>query len=365
MHSTRCTVHDPEADKGGCPPLLHPLTKTGRYLSDPLVSAELMIRSNRQPFMLAKDITGPCMGQYMGSMFQPKQTRRPDRQPGTLSSTGSMILPTHYNGGSGLQQNVGVDGDHRGEVAIWREGNMYPQQQAINTPPLPGHFMDYRMRTDHKQNQKGDLYGKQVYEQRSVAEFQLQKERRHQDDEDYIKQLRTQIDRLENENGSLKHDLKVTQSELADTRNLSQIRAEELQGAQAFLDKADVLSTADIVEKVNILNSEISQTASLLVDLLHNAESHHRTQRQPTEMTNCQLVLGEKLARDLHALSNNPTAMNKRRRETNHWQLLFLVVFHIAITKWCSIMVNSWVPNNRTLSDSIASIYSGIRQVSE
>ena len=70
-------------------------------------------------------------------------------------------------------------------------------------------------------------------------------------------------------------------------------------------------------------------------------------------------------ARDLHVLSNNPTAINKCCRETNHWQLLFLVIFHITIMKWCSIMVNSWVPNNHTLLDSIASIYSGIWQVSE
>ena len=148
-----------------------------------------------------------------------------------------------------------------------------------------------------------------------------------------------------------------------DTRNLLQIRAEELQGAQAFLDKADVLSTTDIVEKVTALNSEISQTASLLVNLLHNTESRHWTQRQPTEMTNW--MLSENLARDLHKLSNNPMAIASRRREPNHWQSLFLVVFHIAITKWCSMMVNSWVPNDRTLSDSIASIYFGIRQVSE
>jgi hypothetical protein len=162
------------------------------------------------------------------------------------------------------------------------------------------------------------------------------------------------IDRLEKENASLKRDLKITELELADARKLSQIRAEELQGAQAFLDKADVLSTTDIVEKVDILNSEISQTASLLVDLLHNAESHG-SQRQPTETTNW--MLGEKLARDLHELSNNSTAMNSRRREPNHWQLLLLVVFHIAITKWCSIMVSSWVLNDGTLSDSIASIF--------
>ena len=210
------------------------------------------------------------------------------------------------------------------------------------------------LKRDHKQNQKGDLNGKQAYEQLSVAEFQLQQE---------YTTLRALIDRLENENESLKRDLRVTESELANARNLSQIRAEEPQGAQSFLDKADVLSTTDIVEKVNILNNEISQTASLLVDLPHNAESHHQAQRQPTEMTNW--MLGEKLARDLYELSNNPIAMNNRRREPNRWQLLFLVVFHIAITKWCSIMVNSWVPNDRTLSDSIASIYSGIRQISE
>ena len=304
------------------------------------------------------------MGQ-IGSMFQSKPTWRPEKQPGTLSSTGSMGFPTHHNGGTEFQQKVGADGDHRGEAVILREGNMYPQQQAFNTLPLPGHSMDYRIRTDHKQNQKGDLNGKQAYKQRSVAEFQLQKERRHPDDEDYIKQLCIRIDRLENENGSLKYDLKVTESELADTRSLSQIRAEELQGAKAFLDKADVLSTADIVDKVNILNSEISQTACLLVDLLHNAESHHRTQRQPTGMTNCQWMLGERLAGELHELSNNSTEMNSRRRETDHWRLLFLVVFQVAITKWCSMMVNSWVPNDRTLSDSIASIYSGIRKISE
>lgn len=306
--------------------------------------------------MSAKDIKGPCMGQIFASMIQ---TWRPEKQPGALSSTGSMGFQMHY---PGFQQKEGADGDHIDEVVTLGRGDvMYPQQQAFNAPPMPSHSTDYGVRTDHKQNQTGYLYGKQAYEQHPVAEFQLQKEGRHQD-EAYIKQLRAHIGRLENENDGLKHDLKVIRSELADTQNLAQIRAEELQGAQAFLDKADVLSTTDIVEKVDILNSEISQTASLLVDLLHNADQH-LTQRQPTEIINS--MLGEKLARVVHEMSNNPTAMNSRRRESNQWQLLFLVVFHIAITKWCSIMVNSWVPNDRTLSDSIASIYSGIRQISE
>lgn len=291
------------------------------------------------------------MGQKFASIMQSNQTRR----PGTLSSTGSKGFQTHHNGGTAFQQKEGADAHHREEAVIWREGVVDPEQQAFNTSPMPSHPTDYGMRTDHKQNNKGDLNGKQAHEQRSVAEVHFQQE-------GYIK-LRAHIDQLENENGNLKRDLKFTESELADARHLSQIRAEELQGAQAFLDKADVLSTADIVEKVNILNSEISQTASLLVDLLHNADSHHRTQIRPTEMTNW--MLGEKLARDLHELSNNLTAMNSRRREPDHWQLLLLVVFHIAITKWCSMMVNSWLPNDHALSDSIASIYFGIRQVSE
>ena len=171
------------------------------------------------------------------------------------------------------------------------------------------------------------------------------------------KKLQVRTDCLDDENRTLFRELQDVKSLLTDTQSLLEVKDEEL------LDKADALSTTDIVEKVNILNIEISQTASLLVDLLHNAHSHHWTQRQPTEMT--KWMLGEKLARDLHGLSNNPTAMNNRRRESNHWQLLLLVVFHVAITKWCSMMVNSWVPNDRPLSHSIASIYAGIRQVSE
>lgn len=249
--------------------------------------------------MSAKDIKGPRTDQKIASMIQSKQTWKPEKQMGALSSTGSTGFQTH---------------------------SLHPRQQISNTPPMPSHSTDNSMRRDHKQNQKEDLNGKQAYEQFSVAKFQLQKERRDQD-EDYIKQLRAHIDRLETENGSLKHDLKVTESEPTDARNLSQIRAKELQGAQAFLDKADVLSTTDIVEKVNILNNEISQTASLLIDLLPNAQSLHWTQRQPTEMTNW--MLGEKLARDLHGLSINPRAMNSRCREAKHWRF----IFRIAITK--------------------------------
>ena len=315
------------------------------------------------------------MGQKIASMIQ---TRRPKKQTRALSSTGSTGFQTHHHGGTAFRQKQGADGDHRDEVVIGREDVMHLQQQEFNTPPMPRHPTaygirtdhipqqafntspmpsdptTYGIRTDHKQNNKADLNGKQAQEQRSVAEFQSQQEG--------YTTLRAQIDWLETENESLKRDLKVTEFELEDARNSSQIRAKELQGAQAFLNKADVLSTTDVVEKVNVLNKEISQAASLLVDLLHNAENHHRTQKQPTEMT--EWMLGEKLARDLHGLLNNPTAMS-RCREPNHWQLLFLVVFHIAITKWCSTMVNSWVPNDRALSDSITPIYSGIRQVGE
>jgi len=164
--------------------------------------------------------------------------------------------------------------------------------------------------------------------------------------------------RLLEENRSLKDELEAVKVQLADAKALSEARGKELKGFQVFLTPADTLSTADIVQKVNALNEEIFQAAALLGEMLRMTERTDRTQEQITEaFEKAKWMLGEHMAAILAAESMNP------RRDLN--PLLVQVVLQIAMTTWCRFVVSSWKPNDSTMADFLAAIYSGIRQIGE
>jgi len=167
-----------------------------------------------------------------------------------------------------------------------------------------------------------------------------------------------QVHRLLEENRSLKDKLEDVESQLADAKILLEAKRKELKAAQVFLTTADTLSTTDVVEKVNALNDEIFQAAALLGEMLQDTERTVRTQEQVTDaFEKARWMLGEHMACILAAESMNP------RAELN--PLLVQVVLQIAITTWCRFVVSSWKPDDSTVADFMAAIYSEIRKVGE
>ena len=295
---------------------------------------------------------GPRGGQT--SAAQPPNEPETKIQPGIVSSENSKA-PQQRQGDA--LHNRGVDGRIRDEVAMGKEASQQPNSSSV-PPSCATKNDDVGAGRSSRKVKKGALDEKRLREKLSEVESQFQQEKDSWLNE--RKRLRGQIDHLNSENDSLKRELKAVGSLLVDAQNLSQVRGEELKGAQVFLTKADMISTTDVVQKVTTLNTEISQTASRFVELLHLTKSPNKTQRQPTTME--KRMLGEKLASDLHELSNRHS-LASGCTEPN--PLLIQVVFQIAITTWCSSMVSSWEPNDRQLADSMSIMYSGIREFGE
>lgn len=291
-------------------------------------------------------------GGGQASAAQPPNEPETNIQPGADSK--NSIAPQQRHGDA--LHNRGVDGQIRDEVAMGTEASQQQPNSSSAPPSCATKNDDVGAGRSSRKVKKGELDEKWLREKLSEVESQFQQEKNSWLDE--RKRLRGQIDHLNSENDSLKRELKAVGSLLVDAQNLSQVRGEELKGAQVFLTKADMISTTDVVQKVTTLNTEISQTASRFVELLHLTKNPNKAwQRQPTTME--KRMLGEKLASDLHELSNRHS-LASGRTEPN--PLLIQVVFQIAITTWCSSMVSSWELNDRQLADSMASMYSGIRE---
>ena len=118
----------------------------------------------------------------------------------------------------------------------------------------------------------------------------------------------------------------------------------------------DPLFTADVVQKVDVLNREIFQAAALLGEMLQNMEHTGRTKEQITEaFEKARWMLGEQMANIIATESVN------LRQDLN--ALLVQVVLQIAITTWCRFVISSWKPGDTTVEDVLAAIYSEICQV--
>ena len=289
------------------------------------------------------------------SAAQPPNEPETSIQPGILSLENSKAPQKRH--GDALH-NRGVDGQIRDEVAMEKEASPQEPNSSSVPPSCATKNDDVGAGRSSRKGKKRASDEKRLRERLSEVESQFQQEKDSWLDE--RRRLRAQIDYLNGENDSLKRELKAVGSLLVDAQNLSQVRGEELKGAQVFLTKADMISTTDVVQKVTTLNTEISQTASRFVELLHLTKSPNKTQRQPTTME--KRMVGEKLASDLHELSNRHS-LASGCTEPN--PLLIQVVFQIAITTWCSSMVSSWEPNDRQLADSMSIMYSGIREFGE
>lgn len=189
---------------------------------------------------------GPGGGQ--ASAAQPPNEAETNIQPGAFSKNSKAPQQRH---GDALH-NRGVDGQIRDEVAMGTEASQQ-QPDSSSPPPCATKNDDVGAGRSSRKVKKGELDEKWLREKLSGVESQFQQEKNSWLNE--RKRLRGQIDHLNSENESLKRELKAVGSLLVDAQNLSQVRGEELKGAQVFLTKADMISTTDVVQKVTTLNT--------------------------------------------------------------------------------------------------------------
>jgi len=67
----------------------------------------------------------------------------------------------------------------------------------------------------------------------------------------------------------MQHQLQRSEEALQDSKTLADTRGRELVGAQVFLTKADSVSVSEIIDKVEVINQEIFQTAASLGEFLN------------------------------------------------------------------------------------------------
>jgi len=140
------------------------------------------------------------------------------------------------------------------------------------------------------------------------------------------KKLRVRTDCVDDENRALFRELQDVRSLLTDTQSLLEVRDEELKAA----------STA-VIRKVTGLNHEIMRMATLLGELVQTTET------TGVKENTC-WMLNKRLANVLSTKSLN-------RRESRPDVLLAVIVFRIAITRWCQIMITSWKATDQLLTD--------------
>lgn len=157
------------------------------------------------------------------------------------------------------------------------------------------------------------------------------------------KKLQARTDCLDHENRALFRELQDIKSLLTDTQSLLELRDEELKAA----------STA-VIQKVTSLNHEIMRMATLLGELVQNTETAEVKE-------NTSWMLDKRLTSVLSTKLLN-------RRESG-WsgpdELLAVIVFRIAITRWCQTMITSWKASDQLLADFRESLYADIRQFGE
>ncbi|KAJ2935090.1 hypothetical protein H1R20_g2032, partial [Candolleomyces eurysporus] len=143
------------------------------------------------------------------------------------------------------------------------------------------------------------------------------------------------------------NELSAVKQQLSDAVNLSEVRGKELKGAQVFLTKADTLSVADVVQKVNALNEEIFQMAAFLGKVfVHEVlepdanRQEHRREAIQSMYEKARDNLGETLTNTLARES-----VNELKEGSN--PLLVQTVMQIALTNWCGHFGRRWTSYHR------------------
>ena len=135
--------------------------------------------------------------------------------------------------------------------------------------------------------------------------------------------------------------------------DLSNLRGNELAGAQAFLAKTDAISGQEVQDLVHTLNEEIFQAAASLGDCVVRRSYDLSIEDRENYYDRVGGAVGQKI---LSILSQQSKFDD---HEIN--PLLVQIVVQIFLVTFCAQEINYWDPNNVDFSDGLQKVYEGLQ----
>src|ERR1700722_3888066 len=169
-------------------------------------------------------------------------------------------------------------------------------------------------------------------------------------------QYRLQADQLQR----LSVDLKAATEEsrhlrlqLGQTLELLKTRTAELQGAQAFLTKADSLSCEDVRTMVQGLNTEVFQTAAFMADSFvfqRKEEGGEESAEMMEAFAQVNGIIGERMTHLLRSLEHNDDPM------------LIQIAFQIAMLGTSEWAIGSWYFEAPEIDNFLQRLYRKVQE---
>ncbi|KAF8638102.1 hypothetical protein AX17_002442 [Amanita inopinata Kibby_2008] len=140
-----------------------------------------------------------------------------------------------------------------------------------------------------------------------------------------IKDLEDTLEEVQRSKGILQQEFRAALRELEDAKRETSAVKQELESNRVFASKADAVSDADIVAKLEALNNSVYQTASVIADALE-ASSFRFSSNSPSEHTAS--YFGDPLIRLAGNVRSRPTftaALNSLQACINHFCISILL----------------------------------------
>lgn len=160
------------------------------------------------------------------------------------------------------------------------------------------------------------------------------------------KELREACDHLQHERDELNR-------KLVEVTDLSNLRGNELAGAQAFLTKTDNISGQELQDLVHTLNEEIFQAAASLGDCVVRRAYDLSSEDREYYYDRVGEAVGQKTL----------SILSQQSRSDDHEinPLLVQIVVQVFLVSLCAQEINSWDPNNVEFSDGLQKLYQGMQ----
>ncbi|OJA20124.1 hypothetical protein AZE42_04097 [Rhizopogon vesiculosus] len=154
----------------------------------------------------------------------------------------------------------------------------------------------------------------------------------------------------DNEKKTLRNEMLALQAKFNDQTTLLNDRTRELQGAQAFLSKADTLSGAEVIRLVDELNQEIMQTAAFISDSFDFARRpEHQAEMKEASSRTSELI-GPTITSLLSAVQHGEDP------------LLIQVALQAATVEFSRWIIMTWDFDGLQAEQPLAEIYGDVRE---
>ena len=170
-----------------------------------------------------------------------------------------------------------------------------------------------------------------------------------------IKNYARSIQELQRANAQEKEIyLHNAQHELDDARVLANNLRRELQGAQAFLIKADSLTAPELSCHVTRLNEDIFQAAASLGEHVFRKKWSLPEEEATRRTEDTSKIIGSQLVQI--------TLDQARNSDAPVHPFLVQVILQVFLNAFCVGKIMMWTPDNRIKNDFLNSLYQGIRE---